>query len=214
MNGRIKALLNMKEKIKKITNYIWSKKYFFVCAIPFIMMDLLIKILFFKRRVYPIYNISALCFSALWIILFVWFVLLFKGIGRIIAYWSLFIVSFIVTITNIVYYSKTEYLFSFNLLMMADEGSSYIWDSIKSVNVLFYFAIVIILLIGIFTFWKIKKGNRTSWKLFIVYLILFSVLHSLIPLGMFENKGNVWNSRRNIYKLYGCKYVYRIVWNV
>lgn len=198
--------INIKKAAGKFAQYIVAHKYTIYLAIPFLLMDIFTRILGYKIEYFPTYYPGPNIFTLIWIFLFLGIITCLKGIGSKIAYWLLFSVSFILFLTNAIYYSFTNFYFSFNLILMAGEGSSYIWDTIIHANPLIYVFAVAIILIAVIAFKKapVKKEFRPK-RLGIIFLI-FVVLHLLAPLCLgFANSNLKWSSfknPRNVYNSY------------
>lgn len=186
----------MKDFLKKI----WTKKYIVYYAIPFILMDIIIKTLAFQHRVYPIWQPSSLLLSLLYITLFGIIIFTCKGIFRNIIYWMLFITFFVIMLTNGIYYFKTDYFFSFSLLKMANEGSGYIWDTIKSTPWLFYIASLATLIIAICVSFSIKRVGKIKIQYFIISIVVFAGLHFVIPrIALDATDKSYWSTKWYIY---------------
>ena len=124
---------------KESVNFKSIFKFFFqllFIALPFILMEGVL-------RVYTLINVNyllikmvipACIFTVSWIAV-ITFVSYFlnKRWGRIF-YGLSFALNFILFLTHLVYHSYTGFFFRFNLLNSADEGSEYIWDTVKNAN--------------------------------------------------------------------------------
>ena len=192
-----------KKIVKKIVKY--SKKYHYILlmAIPFILIDIITRIIGQKINFYGIGRLVPNLFTIIWLILFIGISLsLEKKKGKIM-YILLFIISFLLFITNNIYYSMTDSFFSFNLLGLASEGSAYFIDAILNCNIWVYISsilIIITFIIGLKYFPLVEKTNKKR----IVYIfITFIILHIINP--CFLGKANdelewsTWRNPRNIY---------------
>lgn len=192
--------------LKKAAQYIVAHKYTIYLAIPFLLMDLVTRIFGYKIEYFPAFYPAPNIFTLIWIFLFIGIVTSLKGIGSKIAYWILFSVFFILFLTNTIYYTFTSFYFSFNLLLMAGEGSSYILDTIIHANPIIYILAIIIIAIAVTASKKtpVKKTFRPR-RLGMIFLI-FIGLHLLAPLCLgFANSQLKWSSfknPRNIYNSY------------
>lgn len=186
-------------RLKSFMKKIWDNRLILLYVIPFILMDLVIKILFFKNRVYPIWEPSSYLFSMLWIVFFGIIIFSFRGIVRKVIYWILFVISFIFMLANGVYYFKTDYFFSFHLVKMTGEGSEYIWDTIASAKVYFYILSVLVLIVAIIVSRKITRINRIKPKYSIIAVVLLVIIYIFTPRLTIGKEDNYWDSKRNIY---------------
>lgn len=187
--------------MNKVFTRIWKNKKILLYALPFVMMDLTIKVLFFNHRVFPLWKLSSWVFSMIWIVLFG--VIIFsikKGVARLITYWILFSVFFILLLTNGIYYFKTDYFFNFSLIKMTNEGSEYIWDTIAGARWWFYLLSLIILVVAVVVSRSINSIERIYVQYFVIVIIVFVLLHMILPISLFgpTSKTN-WQLSSNIY---------------
>lgn len=202
--------MNTRKKITKALktaySYILAHRHYIYMAIPYFLMDLITRLWIYKIDYFPAYSPVPNIFTILWIVLFIGIITSLKGIGEKIAYWILFLISFIFFLTNCIYYSMTSMVFGFHLLEMSDEGSSYILDTMLNANPFIYVISIIIIVIGVLTSKQIPKNKVCKPKRFIKIFILFLVLHTLTPflLGQANNdlKWNTFKNARNIYNTY------------
>lgn len=197
MNQTIK---NFFHNIKK---YIVTHRYTIYLAVPFLLMDIITRIFGYKIGYFPTFYPAPNIFTLVWIFLFLGIVTCLKGIGSKIAYWTLFSLFFILFLTNTIYYSFTSFYFSFNLMLMAGEGSSYIWDTIIHANPLIYVLAVFIVIIAVVVFKKAPEKKVFRPKRLGVIFLIFIVLHLLAPLCLgFANSNLKWSSFRNPRNIY------------
>ena len=143
MNAKIKDLF------LKIRRYISVHRYTLYLIIPFLLMDIFTRAFGYAIGYFPTFYPAPNIFTLVWLFLFIGIITCLKGKGCSIAYWVLFILAYVLFLTNTVYYSLTGFYFSFNLMLMASEGSSYIVDTIIHANPIIYVAAIIILIIAI-----------------------------------------------------------------
>lgn len=191
--------------LSKIKTFLINSKNFIVnnrttiyLSFPFILMDLVTRIHGSGIDFFPAYYAVPNIFTLIWVILFVGVIVSLKGIWSKIAYWSLFCISFVLFLTNNVYYSFTSFFFSFNLMQMADEGSSYIWSVIINTNPLVYVISIIIVIIAVIVYKKMPVVDKFHGKRILVIFIVFLIAHTLTPylLGP-ANSALKWNTFRN-----------------
>ena len=115
----------------------------------------------------------------------------------------IFIIFIVLFLVNNVYYDATNNFFSFSMLELASEGSSYMLDVIKNCNIFVYivfFALIALFVILVRHFPKNKKFNK---RLLFISIIIFIVCHTVAIKKL--GKGNVeltwdsWNKPKNVY---------------
>lgn len=187
----------------KIKKYIVTHRYTIYLAIPFLLMDIITRIFGYKIGYFPTFYPAPNIFTLVWIFLFLGIITCLKGTGSKIAYWVLFSLFFILFLTNTIYYSFTSFYFSFNLMLMAGEGSSYIWDTIIHANPLIYILAVCIVIIAVLVFKKAPEKKLFRPKRLGVIFLIFIALHLLAPLCLgFANSNLKWSSFRNPRNIY------------
>ena len=199
--------LDFKEVLKKLKKNIieYSKKYYYILlmAIPFILIDIITRIIGQKINFYGIGRLVPNLFTTIWLILFIGISLsLEKKKGKLL-YILLFIISFLLFITNNIYYSMTDSFFSFNLLGLASEGSAYFMDAIINCNIWVYISSIVIIITFIIGLKYYPIVEQTNKKRIIYLFITFIILHIITP--CFLGKANdelewsTWRNPRNIY---------------
>ena len=187
----------------KIKIYIVTHRYTIYLAIPFLLMDIITRIFGYKIGYFPTFYPAPNIFTLVWIFLFLGIITCLKGTGSKIAYWVLFSLFFILFLTNTIYYSFTSFYFSFNLMLMAGEGSSYIWDTIIHANPLIYILAVCIVILAVLVFKKAPEKKLFRPKRLGVIFLIFIALHLLAPLCLgFANSNLKWSSFRNPRNIY------------
>ena len=143
-------------------------------SIPFLLIDLITRIIGIKIDFYGILRLVPNLFTIIWIFLFIGISISLKNKKGKILYITLFIISFILFITNNIYYSMTDSFFSFNLLGLASEGSDYFLDAIINCNIWVYISAVVIIvtfIIGIKNYPIVKETNKKN--IFLLDLIFY-----------------------------------------
>ena len=192
MINKIKALfINLKRLI------INNRKIIYL-SFPFILMDLVTRIHGYNVNFFPAYYPVPNLFTLIWVILFVGIIVSLKGIWSKILYWVLFGISFALFLTNNIYYSFTSFYFSFNLIKMADEGSSYILSVILNTNPLVYVISIIIFIIAVIVYKKMPIADKFHCKRMLIIFAIFLVGHTLIPFCLGHANANLkWNTFNN-----------------
>lgn len=174
-------------------------------SVPFVAMDAMIRVLTMevsysqKTMVFP-----SILFSVSWILLFIFVSLNFKQrIGRCI-YGLAFIIFFVVFLVNSVYFPYTGFFFSFNLLLMASEGSSYIMDTILHTNPIIFVIVGVIFAVGILAIVKFPKKEKNQIKKCGIVVLVFLIVHFITPIFYGSaNSGlewDTWRNPRNVYQ--------------
>lgn len=196
----MKELNIVKEKIK-----IFAQKYkhIIIIILPFILIDILTRILGYKIHFYGILRLVPTLFTLSYILLGVGISLLLEKKKGKILYIILFIISFALFIINNIYYSMTDTFFDFSLILLADEGSEYFLDAILNCNIWVYISSIIIIITFIFGLKYFKGNTKTDLKKIIKVFFLFLIIHTLTPLllGKANDALNwsTWRNPRNIY---------------
>ena len=157
----MKELNIVKEKIK-----IFAQKYkhIIIIILPFILIDILTRILGYKIHFYGILRLVPTLFTLSYILLGVGISLLLEKKKGKILYIILFIISFALFITNNIYYSMTDTFFDFSLILLADEGSEYFLDAILNCNIWVYISSIIIIITFILGLKYFKGNTKTDLK--------------------------------------------------
>lgn len=174
-------------------------------ALPFLVMDITIRLLGNKINFYPVYKIIPNLFTLLWTTFFITISLSVRKKLSKLVYSIFFFVSFSFFLTNGIYYSMTSSYFDFSLLGMASEGSGYIIDAIKTGNKIIYLMAIVVILLYILArkYFKEKKRVTANYKRILQILVIFAVIHALIPLLYGKSNStltwNTWSNPRDIY---------------
>lgn len=207
LKKEVKKKENINEKLKIIKNKVkyFILKYYniLIISLPFILIDILTRILGYKIHFYGIGRLVPNLFTISYIILIIGISLsLEKKKGKI-TYIIFFIISFILFITNNIYYSMTGTFFDFSLLMLANEGSEYFLDAILKCNIWVYISSIIIIICFIFGLKYFKENKKTNLKIIIKIFFIFLILHFITPLLLGKANDNLdwstWRNPRNIY---------------
>lgn len=174
-------------------------------ALPFLVMDITIRLLGNKINFYPVYEIIPNLFTLLWTTFFITISLSVRKKLSKLVYSIFFFVSFSFFLTNGIYYSMTSSYFDFSLLGMASEGSGYIIDAIKTGNKIIYLMAIVVILLYILArkYFKEKTRVTANYKRILQILVIFAIIHALIPLLYGKSNStltwNTWSNPRDIY---------------
>ncbi len=198
--------MKFKKIWKKVNNFFIKYKYIFLMFLPFLVMDLTLRIISSKINFYHFYSIMPLLFTLLWSTLFVSISLMASIRTKKIIYSIFFFISFIFYLVNGVYYSMTDSFFDFSLLEMASEGSSYIMDSIKGCDKVIYLMGIVIILLYVLALknFKNKKRKGANYKRIFQIIIIFLIIHSILPFLYGKSNTSLtwstWRNPRDVYK--------------
>ena len=207
LKKEVKKKENINKKLKiiknKIKNFISNYYYIFIISLPFILIDIVTRILGYKIHFYGLGRLVPNLFTISYIILIIGISLsLEKRKGKIL-YIIFFIISFIIFITNNIYYSMTGTFFDFSLLLLASEGSEYFLDAILKCNIWVYISSIIIIVCFIFGIKYFKENKKTNLKRIIKIFFIFLIFHFMTPLLLGKANDNLdwstWRNPRNIY---------------
>ena len=162
---------------------------YIILGIPFILIDYFIrketqKIVFVVSQKYSYF------FSYTYIIFFIFSSKSFKGnIGKI-YYCILFIIYFLLFLTNIIFFSLTSNFFNFKLLSYVGEGSHYMIGVILGIKIKIWISVVVVSLSFILAFIIFRESNRNKYHILICFFILFIFSQNFIKklLGPIEKK--------------------------
>ena len=200
---KYKLKINKEELKQNIKKFTLKYYYILIVSLPFILIDIITRILGHKIHFYGILRLVPILFTLSYITLGVASSLLLEKKKGKILYIALFIISFALFITNNIYYSMTNTFFDFSLILLASEGSEYFMDAILNCNIWVYISSIIIIISFIFGLKYFKGNNQTNLKAIIKVFFLFLIVHTITPL--FLGKANdslswsTWRNPRNIY---------------
>ena len=119
-------------------------------------------------------------------------------------YGIFFAVCFTLFLTQSVYFSYTGFFFSFNLVDLAGEGSSYILNTIRNTSPYIYVVALVILALAVLAIIKFPKRETTSWEDAGIIVALFLFVHAVTPwfYGPANSalKWDTWRNPRNVYQ--------------
>lgn len=201
--GQKQIVLNINKLLNKLKQIIIENKNIVFLAIPFILIDIITRILGRKIHFFNILNPIPNLFTLVWMFLILGISInLNKKKGKI-TYTIFFILSLALFITNNIYYSMTDSFFDFSLVFLAGEGSDYFLDAIVNCNIWVYISIIIILTTFIYALKKFPNNSKIKTKNIIKIFFIFLLIHALIPtlLGKANNEltWSTWRNPRNIY---------------
>lgn len=197
-----------KEKIIKLLTKIWNfikrkdvLEIILLC-IPFIIIDISTRIFAHQIEFYSLFSISPRLFSLAYIILFVVTILNIGKNKAKIVYSLIFITSLAIYLINNIYYSATNNFFSFSMMELANEGSNYIYDVLKTCDIYVYLIAIVIISSFIFSlkyFPSIKSNNKKIVMGVFAFLALHASAKICLGSTNFELTWDTWRNPRNVY---------------
>ena len=200
------------ENMKKLNTFArfcpGKLKNIIIPVLPFLLMDMFIRLLARGVRydIGPVVFPSIL-FSVSWIVLLLSFSLCFRQKAGRIIYGVVFAAYFLVFVTQLLYFERTDFFFSFYLLESTAEGKAYILDTLAKASFMTYFSVFSVLACAVAATVMFPKCKKTRWKTLLVIFALFVSLHFIIPHLLGEpNKSlewDTWRNPRNVYESFG-----------
>ena len=196
---KIKKLFSNIHKFMK-RKHIYSMLLFIII---YLTMDLSTRLLSKDIEFYGIWEIVPRFFSLGYIILFLGITYSLKRKYAVIANFVIFIPFLILFLVNNVYFDATKNFFSFSMLELAGEGSSYMLDVIKNCNILVYVVFLILIILFVILVKHFPNNKKTNKKFLVISILLFLLCHAYAYKKL--GKGNVeltwdsWNKPKNVY---------------
>ena len=175
-------------------------------AMPFIIMDIFIRILASSTSyIRPTMIIPTIVFSAIWIITIVSVARCLRPIWGRIFYGACFALFFSLFFTHCVYFLYTGFFFGLRLTESAGEGSAYIWDTIKNTNPLIFVFCTLLVAFTVYILIKFpKKEGKSDFKKLFKSLAIFGFILLINPLLLGKAnsslKWDTWRNPRNVYQ--------------
>lgn len=208
LEAKNKHIKKIREKTKdlfiksfnKIKSFIYLNKSYIFMFTSLYILDLTIRIyhqnfISFYKWYYLVPNI----FSILIILLILFITNLFKNKAIYLAFYILFILSFI---AQSLYFSYFSTFYDFTILKLAEEGTFYLVTILLNINIwILITAIVSILLmvLGLKNIYYKTYENTTN----ILIVIIFILLYAVIPLFLGKTKDEIaWDDWRNPRAIY------------
>ena len=188
---------------KKIKKFCIKNKEIIYLVLPFICLDFTLQIIGSEIYYFPLFFLMPSLFTAIW--LFLLLSICFntnKKLGLTIYIISL-LISFLLFFTNGVYYSTSHNFFDFSLINLANEGKSYIFDSILNTNILIYVGSLIFIFLVYNAFKFFPNNKKSNFKKIGSSILIFIIIHSCLPIlyGPSNKKltWNTWQNAKNVY---------------
>lgn len=193
-----------KRLLSAVRSFVKKYGYIFILAVPFLLMDMFMRIIGHEINYFRASMVLPnILFIVIWIGFFLGLALNLRGITGKILYWIFFILYFVLFMTNAIYYTLTGFFFSFNLMFMAGEGSSYILDTLIHTSPLVYLMCLVVLVSAIFCARVFPKKKKSDFKALFVICVSFVILHIITPFTMgVANESLEWDTWRNPHNVY------------
>ena len=200
-----------KEKLKKLCKKIWhfilqpKVLCFIVMILCLSIMDLFVRILSGNvdtNKSYAIVSLIPRIFSISYILLFVGIIFNIPKKQSKILFSGGYFVFLLFFLVQSIYYSTMNNYFSFSIMALANEGSSYFWDAIKNAN-LWIWVILLLLIAGyvfiIKTYPKSTYNKKNLIRIIVVFILLHSISTASLGSANFELTWDNWRTPRNVY---------------
>ena len=194
---------NKEGLIKKIKKLFVKYQDIIYLVLPFVCLDFTLQIIGSEIFYFPLFFLMPALFTAIWLFLVLNICLNLSRKGTIIVYSVALAISYIVFLTNGVYYSTTHNFFDFSLLGLASEGSSYFVDAILNTNILIYVATIVFGFLVYNAFKYLPNNKKSDFQKIGISFIYFFVIHACLPIlyGP-SNKTLTWNTWQNAQNVY------------
>ena len=189
--------------LTKIKNFSIKYQDIIYLVLPFICLDFTLQIIGSEIFYFPLFFLMPALFTAIWLFIIISICLnLKRKIGILFYYFSLFI-SYILFLTNGVYYSTTHNFFDFSLLSLANEGKAYILHSLLNTNVLIFVATIIFIFLCYNACKVFPHNKKNDFQKIGTSFIYFFIIHACLPIlyGP-SNKILTWNTWQNAQNVY------------
>ena len=137
-----KLFINIHKFMKR--KHIYSMLLFILI---YVIIDIATRLFSKDITFYKLWEVVPRFFSIGYIILFLGIVYSLKRKYAMIANYIIFIIFIILFLVNNVYFDATKNFFSFSMLELASEGSSYMFDVIKNCNILVYVVFIVLIVL-------------------------------------------------------------------
>lgn len=195
------------EKVKNVDlnivkNFIIKNKGIIFMSIPFILVYMFFNTITSNIN-YSFKGSAPIYFGVIWILLFVGIIASIKSKISKPLYIILISIFTVLYFVHSVYYSMMNTIFNFNLLYSTNEGMTYAYSALKNAPLFTFISTIIIIFFVIISIIFYREKKTTSYKSLGIILIVFVVLHTLIPLTFGKaNDELTWSSWRNARNIY------------
>lgn len=179
-------------------------KSIILLALPFLLMDTVLRLIAIRINYFRFEMlVPSIIFTCIWVLLIAGITINLKGkLGKVF-YCMCFAVFFVMFFVHMVYFLYTGFFFRFNLLLLANEGSSYIKDTVLNTSPAVFVASIAILIVMVLVTVKHKSAGTTDKKRILIVLCGFVVLHFITPMLMGKVNDSLqwdnWRNPRNVY---------------
>ena len=189
--------------IKKIKIFCNKYQDIIYLVLPFVCLDFTLHLIGSEIFYFPLFFLMPWFFTAIWLFLLFGICFNLKRKIGITIYTVALLFSFIIFLTNGVYYSTTNNFFDFSLLGLAGEGKDYILDSILNTNILVFVGSVVFFFLVYNAYKYFPNPKKNDYQKIGISLIYFVIIHACLPIlyGP-SNKELTWSTWRNAQNVY------------
>ncbi len=171
--------------------------------ITFGLMDIAIRILAKKIEFFPVYYLTGRLFSITYIVLLLGVIFSIKRNYGKYVYVITFIIFMLLYFIHNIYFGISSNFFSFSILGLASEGSTYFGDAIAKSSIWIYVIALVIIASFIISLKFFPKNTEFRKKRLVIFIIVFLMMHfgTKLTLGKanVELTWNTWKNPRNVY---------------
>ncbi len=196
MKNKKGFLKTIKDFCKKYQNVIYL-------ILPFFCLDFTLQIIGSEIFYFPLFFLMPVLFTTVWLFLIISLCLnVNRKVGLFIYNISL-IISFVLFITNGIYYSTTNNFFDFSLLSFANEGKVYFWQTILNTKIIIFVAIAVFIFLVYKAYKVFPKNGKSDIRKVGIVIFYFIIIHACLPIlyGP-SNKNLTWNTWQNAKNVY------------
>ncbi len=194
---------NIKKLFLNLKNFIINNKMYAFMFLSLFILDFATRIATNSIGFVNFLELAPNLFSILWILLIIFLAANLKNIYGKLIYGLFFGFSFVMFLVHNIYYLYFKIFFDFSVLDAAGEGSSYLLDTLKDIRPWMYLVMILSIVLMILTYKTYKKKNINKLRNALLVLIMFFVIHSVLPLSFGnatkELEWNAWSNKRNVY---------------
>ncbi len=188
---------------KELKNFCVENKQIIYIVLPFVCLDFILQMIGSEIYYFPLFFLMPSLFTAIWLFLLLSICFNLSRKPGLIVYIIALIIAFLLFFTNGVYYSTSHNFFDFSLIHLANEGKSYIIDSILNTNILVFVGILIFAFLVYNALKFFPNNRRNNFKKIGFAFLIFALVHTFLPMlyGP-SNKQLTWNTWQNAQNVY------------
>lgn len=188
---------------KKIKAFFSKYQDVIYLVLPFVCLDFTLQLIGSEIFYFPLFFLMPALFTAIWLFFILSICFNLKKKNAKIVYTIFLVLSYIIFLTNGVYYSTTHNFFDFSLLGLASEGKDYILDSILNTNILVFVASLIFVFLSYNAYKYLPNNKKNDYQKMGISFIYFFIIHACLPILYGPaNKNLTWNTWQNAKNVY------------